>query len=306
VTGAARDDDDPRVLRLRPDWGFGDHLMLSAIIEGIAAERPDLRIAVAADRPEIFARNPHVAVLHAVRTLRRRDPVELARYREVTRRPPEARRFQTSGHLLDDMYASIGVALRERPHQPRLYLGWLERHFRARTLRALPRPRIAISAHGVPDVKLPNKIYPPDRWPALATALASLGGSVLQLGSRSEGPLLPHALDWRDLGYRRTAAVLARCDVLVTHVGGLMHLGAAMGVPAVVLYGAAEHPAVSGYPWNRNLYTPIVCGPCWLTTPCGHHSCMRRLAVDVVLAEVRAALAGAPAGTRELTTAVLT
>jgi ADP-heptose:LPS heptosyltransferase len=67
----------------------------------------------------------------------------------------------------------------------------------------------------------------------------------------------------------------------------------------VILYGAAEHPALSGYPWNRNLYTPIECGPCWMTEPCPHHSCMRRLTPALVLDEVRAVLAGAPLETRE-------
>jgi len=126
------------------------------------------------------------------------------------------------------------------------------------------------------------------------------------VGSSDEGPLLPAAHDYRDVGYRRTASVLRRCDLLVTHVGGIMHLGTAVRVPTVVLYGAAEHPAISGYPWNRNLYTPIECGPCWMEEPCWHHSCMRRLTPEVVVAEVRAALAGEAPGAREILPRVAT
>jgi len=283
-------DDDPRLLRLRPEWGFGDHLMLAAVIEGIKAEHPDLRIRVAADHPEIFAHNPRLEAVVPAGRLRKSAPSEFARYREVVRRPPAARYLQTSGHLLDDMYDCIGVPLHERPHRPRIYLTWRERRYRRRELEALPRPRIAVAAHGAASVKLPNKIYPPEQWQQLARGLAALGGSVLQVGSRTEGPLLPAALDYRDLGYRQTASLLARCDLLVTHVGGIMHLAAAVALPAVILYGAAEHPAVSGYPWNHNLYTPIECGPCWMTDPCSHHSCMRRLTPALVLQAVDSAL----------------
>jgi ADP-heptose:LPS heptosyltransferase len=291
--------DDQRTLWLRPEWGFGDHLMLAAVVAGIKAERPDLRIRIAADHPEIFRRNPHVEDVASVSRLRRTDPDRLARYREVTRRPPSARHLQTSGHLLDDMYASVGIPLRERPHRPRLYLTRLE-SWSARGVDALPRPRIVVAPHGPPDVRLPNKIYPWTQWLDLAPRLAVLPGSLLQVGSSREGPLLPGARDFRDRGFRRTAAVLARCDLLLTHVGGIMHLAAAVGLPAVVLYGAAEHPVISGYPWNYNIYTPITCGPCWLETACSHHSCMRFLVPARVMHVVEAVLAGRPTGTIEL------
>ena len=293
-------EDAPRILRLRPEYGFGDHLMLAAVIEGVKAEHPDLRILLAAEHPEIFRHNPHVEHVVSVHRLGKRDPEELARYHEVTRRPPAARHMQVAGHLLDDMYDSVGVSLRKRPHEPRIYLTWLEKRHRKRALERLPTPRIAVSPQGTSDVRLPNKIYPADQWLELGKRLVELPGSVLHVGSSKDGPLLPGSLDFRDLGYRRTASVLARCDLLVTHVGGIMHLGTAVGVPTVVLYGAAEHPAISGYPWNRNLYTPIECGPCWMEEPCSHHSCMRRLTPEIVIEEVRAALSSRTSGTREI------
>ena len=292
--------DDPRVLWLRPEWGYGDHLMLTAILAGLKAEHPTLRIRLAAAHPEIFRHNPHVEEVLSVHRLGRKHPERLARYLEVVRRPPEARYLQVSGHLLDDMYDCIGIPLKERPRQPYIYLTWRELRFRGREVEALPRPRIAIAAHGAPDVKLPNKVYPAPQWLELVPLLARLGGSVLQIGTRTEGSLIAGARDYRDLGYRHTASLLKRCDLLVTHVGGIMHLGTAVRVPTVVLYGAAEHPEVSGYPWNLNLYTPIECGPCWMREPCSHHSCMRRLTPQLVLEEVEAVLAGASLGSRDI------
>lgn len=291
---------DPHVLWLRPEWGFGDHLMLSAIIEGIKAERPALRIRLAADHPDIFWHNPHVEHLESVSRLRRRDPQRLERYREVLRRPPAVRYLQTSGHLLDDMYDSVGVPLIRRPHRPRIYLTRRESGFARRVVEHLQRPRLVVAPYGPAGVKLPNKIYPAEQWRQLAPLLSTVSGSLLQVGSSREGALLPCALDYRDLGFRRTAGVLARCDLLVTHVGGIMHLSAAVGLPAVVIYGASEHPAISGYPWNHNLYTPIECGPCWMETSCWHHTCMRRLTPELVLDAVRAALAGDSPRTHEI------
>lgn len=293
------------ILRLRPEFGFGDHLMLAAVIEGIKAEHPEYRIHLVADHPEMFWHNPHVDEVVRLSQLRRTDPGRLADYLEVVRRPPRARYMQTSGHLLDDMYACVGIPLRQRPHEPRLYLTARELRFRSREIERLPRPRIAIAPHGAPDVKLPNKVYPPGQWQAVARQLVASAGSVLQVGTRREGALVPGALDYRDLGYRHTASVLRRCDLLVTHVGGIMHLGAAFRVPTVVLYGAAEHPAISGYPWNRNLYTPIECGPCWMEERCSHLSCMRRLTPEVVMQEIRVALETGPGGTQEFPAQVL-
>lgn len=283
-------DNDPNLLRLRPEAGFGDHLMLAAVIEGLKAERPELRIRVAARYPEMFVNNPHVEELLNARKLRKRDPRHLEEYLHVLHRPPVERYLQVTGHLIDDMYECVGVPLRNRPHQPKIYLTDKELRFREPELERLPRPRIAIVPHGKADRRLPNKVYPADQWDELAHLLTGLPGTVLHLGSSKDGPSIPGTVDFRDVGLRETGALLRRCDLLVTHVGGIMHLGAAVRVPTVVLYGAAEHPAISGYPWNRNLYVPIECGPCWMEEVCDHHSCMKQLTPERVLAEVRAEL----------------
>jgi ADP-heptose:LPS heptosyltransferase len=268
--------------------------MLSAVIEGLKAARPELRIFLTAPHPEIFLHNPHVEEALLANRLRKRDPDLFNRYLHVRARQPEERYLQVSGHLIDDLYQRVGIPLARRPHQPRIYLTDRELAYRERQLERLPRPRVAIVPHGKGSVRLPNKIYPADQWEVLAGMLVREAGSVLHLGTRKDGPLVPGARDYRDIGYRHTAAVLRRCDLLVTHVGGIMHLGAAVRTPAVVLYGAAEHPAISGYPWNRNLYVPIECGPCWMEEPCSHHSCMRQLTPERVMTEVKAALAREP------------
>jgi ADP-heptose:LPS heptosyltransferase len=280
-----------RLLRLRAPSGFGDHLMVSAVIEGLRAEHPELRIQVLGRHPELFLHNPHVEEALDIKRVRKENPDLIEEFIHATHRPPEARYLQVSGHLIDDIYDVTGIPVAKRPRQPRIYLTAEELAFEQRRLEALPHPRIAIAPWGKGSVVLPNKLYPDDQWLELGHLLTSTFPSVLHLGTKKEGPLIKGALDFRDLGFRATASLLRRCDLLVTHVGGVMHLAAAVRTPAVVLYGAAEHPAISGYPWNRNLYVPIECGPCWSREPCAHHSCMRQLTPQRVIGEIACALA---------------
>ncbi|MCC2672624.1 MAG: hypothetical protein K0Q72_5096, partial [Armatimonadetes bacterium] len=220
--------DAPDVLRLRPPNGFGDHLMLSAVIEGLKAERPELRIRIAANHPELFDHNPRVEEALYEGRLKKRDPARLERYLKVTFRPPQERYLQVTGHLIDDMYRRVGIELKEHPRQPRIYLTERELGFRAPQVERLARPRIAIVPFGKSSVRLPNKIYPADQWTALTRELGKIGGSLVHLGTREEGPLAEGAVDFRDVGYRNMASVLRRCDVVVTHVSGIMHLAAAV------------------------------------------------------------------------------
>lgn len=283
---------DPNILRLRPSPGYGDHLMNAAVIEGLKAERPELRIFLAARHPELFLHNPHLERVLDGPRLQKRDPELYATFKWLRPRQPTQRQLQISGHLIDDLYAATGVTVKERPRIPRIYLTPQEERWGEARVAKLPGPRVAIVPFGKGTVRLPNKVYPADQWEALAHGLGEVAGSLLHFGTRREGPLAPGALDFRDIGYRKMGAVLRHCDLLVTHVSGVMHLAAAVKTPAVVIYGAAEHPAISGYPWNYNLYTPIECGPCWLESPCNHHSCMRSLRPETVVQEVRAVLRG--------------
>jgi ADP-heptose:LPS heptosyltransferase len=283
---------DPHVLRIRPSPGYGDHLMNAAVIEGLKAERPELRIFLAARHPELFRHNPHVERVLDGPRLQKHDPGLYETFKWLRPRQPDQRRLQVEGHLIDDLYTATGVAVRERPRQPRIYLTPAEERWGEARVSRLPGPRIAVVPFGKGTVRLPNKVYPAEQWEALTRTLGQMAGTLLHLGTRKEGPLAHGARDFRDIGYRRMAAVLRHCDLLVTHVSGIMHLAAAVRTPAVVIYGAAEHPAISGYPWNYNLYTPIECGPCWLETSCAHHSCMRSLSPARVAEEVRAVLRG--------------
>ena len=87
--------------------------------------------------------------------------------------------------------------------------------------------------------------------------------------------------------FRRAAAVLARARAYVGPEGGLHHAAAALGVPAVVIFGAFTAPANTGYDGHLNLYRPHGPGPCGGRRACD--DCAASLAA-ITPEEVAAAL----------------
>lgn len=76
-------------------------------------------------------------------------------------------------------------------------------------------------------------------------------------------------------------AALAHLD----NEGGLVHLAACLGVPAVVLFGPTPSDYF-GYPGNVNI-APAVCGDCWWLTRSWMSSCVKGYSVPRCLHEQR-------------------
>lgn len=145
------------------------------------------------------------------------------------------------------------------------------------------------------------KRWPSTHWAELADRLQSeLGATVVLTGSPSEIPIAQQVT-----GLMRTrpvvltgettvnelAAVLERCDLLLSGDSGPLHLSVALNRPTISLYGPTD-PAISG-PYPRPGQTAIVlrtgigCSPCYnalATAECPHANtvCMHHLTVDRV------------------------
>jgi ADP-heptose:LPS heptosyltransferase len=66
-----------------------------------------------------------------------------------------------------------------------------------------------------------------------------------------------------------------------------MHIAAAVGTPAVVIYGGYIDPVATGYPGHIHLYSPVECAPCWLRVPCPYaKKCLHQITPDQVEATV--------------------
>lgn len=77
--------------------------------------------------------------------------------------------------------------------------------------------------------------------------------------------------------FRQAMAILAGAKLLVTTDGALHHAAAALGVPAIVLWGGVVSPKILGYPTHINIWNGA--------EPCGSatHSCQHcRDAMDSI------------------------
>jgi len=101
--------------------------------------------------------------------------------------------------------------------------------------------------------------------------------------------------------FRECAAAASFARVIVSNDSATLHLGAALGVPAVGIFGSTV-PAFGFAPRGPRdavVETVLGCRPCHVhgrrRCPLGHHRCMRDIAPDAVVAAVRGAIAGVAA-----------
>ena len=97
----------------------------------------------------------------------------------------------------------------------------------------------------------PNKQWGRARWEKL---VALCGRSVLFLQCGADPR---EAIDGvrfcQTRAFAAAVKVMARCDAAILPEGGLHHAAAAIGSPAVVLFGAMTRPQNTGYPAHLNL-----------------------------------------------------
>jgi heptosyltransferase-2 len=92
------------------------------------------------------------------------------------------------------------------------------------------------------------------------------------------------------------SALLSELDVLVSGDTGVAHLAAALGTPAVTLFGPTDPTLSAPRGPARVLTHPVPCAPCFYRTCPIEHPCLRDLEPARVRDAVRQALAtGAPA-----------
>jgi hypothetical protein len=134
----------------------------------------------------------------------------------------------------------------------------------------------------------PNKDWGLRNWEALVALMSRAGIRAVQLG-RPDTRVLAGASLIHTSNFRRACAVLSRARAAVVHEGGLHHGAAAVGVPAVVIYGGFISPRQTGYDLHTNLFTGGE--PCGWRTPCKHcASAMAKITPDMVFERLLAIL----------------
>lgn len=113
----------------------------------------------------------------------------------------------------------------------------------------------------------PNKAWGLSRW---ATVVAEMPVPVYQLGPEDSRHALPGAHRLITPSIRHAAAVMERASIVLSTEGGMHHLAAALGIPAVVIFGAFTPPLLTGYEGQRIFAVETDEGYCGRYLPCGH------------------------------------
>jgi len=86
---------------------------------------------------------------------------------------------------------------------------------------------------------------------------------------------------------RQLAALLARCELLVSADTGPMHIAAGVGTPVVALFGPTD-PRRTG-PIGENhliLARDLACRPCFQQPTCEHFECLTEMTPQDVFESV--------------------
>jgi ADP-heptose:LPS heptosyltransferase len=269
---------------INPIGGLGDTLMLSGVLK-LVHEMDHSR------RFNLVRRTSYLGILKGHPAIA-----------EIGYPPPEARIIGTdywskeefeSGQRAFQVLAGIfGLHL---PAEERLYLpgGQAE----DRLLQGfIPwgRRNILIA----PASASPRKGMSPFLWHRLVDMLRGNGSFVLQAGRLREQHIR-NAYSLLGLTTpRQLAALVSRCDAVVTSDNFVMHAAHLTGTPAVVLWGPTDH-RIYGYREQIHLQAPKTCGPevqCIgpdkgdiYHTPCpmGPRHCLDQLAPEDILLAVQ-------------------
>jgi len=133
----------------------------------------------------------------------------------------------------------------------------------------------------------PNKRWLPGRWAEVADILREEGWKVRQFSYG--GPVsVAEGIETRT--FRQAAAWLRAARLVILPEGGLHHAAAAVGTPAVVLFGGFAPPSVLGYGEHENLTggAEVACGSFRTCSHCV--AAMARITVDQVVESAERAL----------------
>jgi heptosyltransferase-2 len=322
-----------RVLVVRYS-ALGDVVLATSILAPLRARFPDLHLEWVTDAPyaPLLRGLPDVAEVHVLRrgkggnsaalgrALRGRFDIAIdlqnkartalmvraAAPRRITFRrrtawqsisaafgydPPLSRAHATELYL--EALRPLGVGA---PGPLQISLSPQARERAGELLDGVPCPVIAVA----PGARWATKRWAPERFAAVADALAETGAHIVLAGGPGDRAAfaelraalrVPVAADLSSLPIDALAAALARVDLLVSNDSGPVHLASAVGTPVLALYGPTSMVRWGPRPPGRSLSLALPCAPCSNhggdRCPAGHHRCMLDLTPDAVIAAAR-------------------
>lgn len=202
-------------------------------------------------------------------------------------------------HTVDRMLP-LAAALGARTASPRFDVHIPEAATRtAASLLPLDGRLLALN----PTASAPHRTWPPERYAALARrANQELGLRIVVLGGPGDVEVgrtiaeqagVPMTCTAGKTDYLELAAVLERCDLLVSSDTGPQHLAAALGKPVVALFGPSVPERTGPYGSKHTvIHHKLPCHPCFSRPTCKTFDCMRAITVDEVFAKVAGKVGG--------------
>jgi heptosyltransferase-1 len=195
-----------------------------------------------------------------------------------------------ASEVMLDFPKALGIE--DSAFRPQKWLGAIRRAEADSLMTIVPKPYACIFV----GAKLPQRRWSYQRWGRLADRLAMEGLTPVFVGSISDQPATVSA---RNESKRTTYSVVGRTDVLTLAAvlagsavviavdADPLHLAAAMGVPAVGLFGPTD-PEVAGPPGDvaRTVYLKQHSSPSNRQPTCGGaFFCMAAIETEMVVKE---------------------
>lgn len=155
----------------------------------------------------------------------------------------------------------------------------------------------------IPSARWETKKWPPENF---GTLISKLPVPCVITGSNADKQTIQHVMaSSRGKGInlcgktsmKELIALIAGAKAVVNNDSGPMHIGAALGVPVIALFGPTDPKKTGPYGWseirteqeNKNLKvikTSVSCSPCF-KKKCKEPLCMSGISVETVLKEIK-------------------
>lgn len=260
---------------------LGDNLLLTIQAKALR-DRGYNKVWIKCNYPELFKSNPDVGLVLPYNTLLSMPilkalGIQLVRPFYTVYDPQTDRDAVPEKHIVLKMADCLQIkgAITNKP------ILILDNEEKKRGIYANRQLVIATSSSNA-MVPMRNKEWITSRYQQIVDHFKN-EYTIIQLGAPND-ELLNGVTDLRGKTLlRESAAILSNSQLLVAHVGFLMHLARAVDCPSVIIYGGREKPEQSGYTAFKNIYTDLECSPCWLHNACHYdRKCMKSISANQV------------------------